>query len=407
MQLLSQIIIHRKTDEATIQLLQGDLTAIPTEHASDIVVISAYPGSYLPIRGTLMAALYDKGIFIGEMEKDKEVNLVDQLGCWLSKPLKEKQQKQFNFKRILCFEPGSAVLENESVVGNIFRCINIFAFDKQNSVIAMPVVASGNQKVPLAKMLPATLEAAVFWLENGLPLNAIKLVLYSDKQVNDSLLIFNAFRDEYELLHSISEEEDYFPGAFYESEKNFAPGNYTVGSGRVELGEYDSLDATLERSPSEETAASAPSMSPLSPVNQLDEETGGYDYFLSYAHTNSDLINSFVENLQQQNKQLRIFYDKDSIPPGGLWIKQISDAIQKAGKVLVFLSPDYDNSLVCWDEFQCAKLMEYNRKTSVIQTIYLYNYKNEMPPIMGIYSYLDCREGDKEKLISCISEILK
>ena len=74
--------------------------------------------------------------------------------------------------------------------------------------------------------------------------------------------------------------------------------------------------------------------------------------------------------------------------------------------MLVFLSPDYDNSPVCWDEFQCAKLMEYNKRTSMIQTIYLYNYKNEMPPIMGIYSYLDCREGDIEKLKACITKIL-
>jgi hypothetical protein len=64
---------------------------------------------------------------------------------------------------------------------------------------------------------------------------------------------------------------------------------------------------------------------------------------------------------------------------------------------LIFLSPDYSNSLVCWDEFQCAKLIEYNSKKQIIQTIYLYN-DIAMPPIMGIYSWADCREGDKEKL---------
>ncbi len=147
MKLLSQIIVHRQQKDATIQLLQGDLTAIPAEHAADILIVSAFPGSYEPYSKTLMAALYQKGIFIGEMAKNKEIDLRSQLGCWLSKPVSDEQQKQFNFKQILCFEPGAEVHEDKAVVGNIFRCINTFAFEQQNNVIAMPVVASGNQKV--------------------------------------------------------------------------------------------------------------------------------------------------------------------------------------------------------------------------------------------------------------------
>jgi hypothetical protein len=138
----------------------------------------------------------------------------------------------------------------------------------------------------------------------------------------------------------------------------------------------------------------------------VKEKEENYDFFISYAHTHSELINTFVQHLKQKNSKLKIFYDKDSIPPGGLWIKQISDTIQKSKKVLVFLSPDYDKSPVCWDEFQCAKLLEYNRKKSVIQTIYLYKYENEMPLIMGIYSYLDCREGDREKLLATIPKLI-
>ena len=57
---------------------------------------------------------------------------------------------------------------------------------------------------------------------------------------------------------------------------------------------------------------------------------------------------------------------------------------------------------------QCAKLMEYNRKKSMIQTVYLYGYKEtEMPLIMGIYSYIDCREGSREKIADCIDKLLK
>jgi hypothetical protein len=429
MKLLSHIIIHRKDDNAAIELLQGDLTAIPKEHATDILVISAYPGSYVPASKTLIAALYDKGIFVGEMAKDKEVDLTGQLGCWLSKPLSEEQQKLFNIRRILCFEPGKAVLENETVVGNIFRCINTFAFDSQNNVIAMPVVASGNQKVPLEKILPATLDAAIFWLENGLPLKSIKLVLLNDGQVEESLPKFNEIRwkyempqlkkdkearltdvvqkvkRKYEIPHLEIEEKARLTDILQKVKRNFRPGKYNIRGGGILL-KSDGTSPHTGKSPEEllppAQAAPASNKIPVQPTGSAYS----YDYFISYAHAHSDLITSFVKSMKLKNSNLRIFYDRNSIPPGGLWIRQISDAIQKAGKVLVFLSPDYDKSPVCWDEFQCAKVMEYNRKKQVIQTIYLYNYKDEMPPIMGIYSYVDCREGDMDKLVACIPALL-
>jgi hypothetical protein len=103
MELLSQITIHREQSDAAIQLLHGDLTAIPPEHAADLLVVSAFPNSYVPIPKTLMAALYDKGIYVGEMAENKEIDLRNQLGCWLSKPVSKEQQEQFNFTQILCF----------------------------------------------------------------------------------------------------------------------------------------------------------------------------------------------------------------------------------------------------------------------------------------------------------------
>ncbi len=136
----------------------------------------------------------------------------------------------------------------------------------------------------------------------------------------------------------------------------------------------------------------------------VSEKKKNYDFFISYAHTHSELINKFVEQLKKTDNKINVFYDKDSIPPGSLWLKQISETIKNSKKVLVFLSPDYDNSPVCWDEFQCAKLLEYNLKTSVIQTIYL--YKHDLPLIMGIYSYIDCREGDVNKLLKAIHQLI-
>jgi hypothetical protein len=364
MKLISYINIRREGTNAAIQLLQGDLSQIPREYTTDILVMAAFPGDYIALPGSLMLALKQKGLSVESMANDKETDLREQLGCWLSKPLSPADQQKFNFRRVLCFEPGDSIREPREVVGNIFRCINSFVFDDDNNVVAMPIIGTGYQKVPVEKMLPALLEACYFWLQSGLPLETIRIVVQSEEKTRQALDIFNAFK------HSAS------PGDEEE----------TLG---VEDDQPDQPEPKAE------------------PVKPLPADTG-YDYFLSYAHVHAKEVQYFVEELKSRKSTLSIFYDKDSIPPGGLWIQQISAAIQRTSKVLVFLSPDYDKSPVCWDEFQCAKLMEYNRRQSIIQTVYLYGHKTtEMPLIMGIYSYIDCREGSREKIKACIDQLLK
>ncbi|MEP7106770.1 MAG: toll/interleukin-1 receptor domain-containing protein [Ferruginibacter sp.] len=400
MQLLSEIKIPRSSGEAVIQLLQGDLTAIPKEHATDILVISAYPGSYVPVNKTLMAALYNKGILVGELAKNKEIDLLEQLGCWLSRPLSEEQQEIFHFEQILCFEPCLHTNQQETIVGNIFRCINTCAFNERINVIAMPVLASGCQKVPLQKMLPAILDAGIFWLDSGLPLNCIKLVLHSDEQVGEAFPIFERAREQNELKNSVNEGDMRGLEALRimkESDKSMPQGEETMPM----------VESTIIDMAREEIKKEHPAPPPA--MNGIYEEQGesmeGYDYFISYAHTHSSLVNSFVKSILERHRQIKLFYDRSSIPAGGLWIKQISDAIQKAKKVLIFLSPDYNKSMVCWDEFQCAKLIEYNSRKPIIQTIYLYN-DTALPPMMGIYSWIDCREGNVESFKECIDKLI-
>jgi hypothetical protein len=373
MKQLSQITIQRVSGTATIDLLLGDLSALPLAHATDILVISAFPGDYTPLAGSLIGALHQQGLSIAALAQDKETDLRGQLHCWLSKPLPKAAQQKFNVKRILCFEPGERIADPQEAVNNIFRCINTFVFDEDNNEVAMPIVASGSQRVPLQQMLPALLQAAVFWLQNGLPLTSIKLAVYHQDQEEQAVNIFNAIKNNLQA----PPQQEKIPAAPSFSEVPSPP-------------------------------ASAVTPRPVEPGIQPAPVKKGYDYFLSYAHKHAREVQYFVDELTRSNNSLAVFYDKDSIPPGGMWIQQISAAIQQADKVLVFLSPDYDNSPVCWDEFQCAKLMEYNRKKSIIQTVYLYGHQQtEMPLIMGIYSYIDCREGNTEKIQRCVQQLIK
>lgn len=423
MLLLSQIKITCAGEDAFIQLLHGDLTAIPKEHAADILVISAYPNDYSTVdKKTLMSALYNKGIVVADLAKDKEIDLLANLNCWLSKPLSKAQQDQFNFKKILCFEPPSGN-EKEKVVANIFRCINTFAYDTQNNIIAMPVLASGNQKVPMDKMLPAIIDASLFWLESGLPLNCIKLVLYSEEQVESALPLFLNAKQQYDLKKAVqngnvSASEAWNLQQLRNRESSIQAAMPIVATELEELTEKEKFIArsTIPIPPPAPAPAPAPASMPVSqPASASKEEvkkethknqsSKTYDLFISYSHKHAPQVKIFVETILEKKPELNIFYDRTTIPAGGLWIKLISDAIQNSNTVICILSPEYSASDVCWDEFQCAKAKEYRTKQSIIKTINFYNDAN-LPLIMSIYSYIDCTEGDIDKLKNCVTDLL-
>jgi hypothetical protein len=347
MELLSQLTVHRTSGDAIIQLLLGDITALPEEYAVDLLVVSAFPGDYTPVDGTIIGSLHRKGISVASLADHKEADLTTQLGCWLSAPVDQDLQYQLHFERILCFESGHLSSKTEELVGNIFRCINTFAFNEAVSSVALPIVATGNQRGEAGKVFAALLDAAIFWLENDLPLNFIRFCVIDGDDADTAKNIFREKRTAYQK--KLADTRDLAPAA----------------------------------------AAPPPPR---------------YDYFISYAHVHTSEVEEFVKAMKEKNQGLRIFYDRSSIPAGGQWIRLISDAIQQAESVICVLSPQYSKSDVCWDEFQCAKLKEYRLHKPVIKTVYLYSDK-DLPPIMGIYSYIDCTEGDLQKFRSAAQQI--
>jgi len=379
MELLDTITVQQPNKTAEIQLFRGDLSAIPDEHEVDLLIVSAFPDDYTPNPGSVIGSLYERGLSVEEMATDKLTDLRSQLNCWLSQPLTATEQELMHFRQLICFEPHRNTEDAVEAVGNIFRCLNYFALDESFNVIAMPVVASGNQKISFRKMMPALIKAAIFWLDQGLPIDCIKIAIIKEEDIPTAKEIFAEERNVYAQQNN--------PAAAISTAQ--IPGG-TAGAGFA------------APAPQAAMPASAPAPAAPAPV-----KTGtGLDMFISYAHLQTEQVQHFVDRLKIRNPGMNVFYDRNSIPSGGLWLKQISDAISRADRILIFLSPDYSRSPVCWDEFQCAKIREYNSGKSLIQTIYLMS-DAELPPIMTLNSWIDCREGDLEKLSSACDQLLQ
>ena len=159
MELIDHITVYHNSEPRFIQLYQGDLTQISEKDAVDILVVSAFPGDYNPIPGTLIGALADqKGVSVSHLAKDKDADLRNSFSCWLSKPI---TANEVNFKRILCFEPLKRDKNVPEVVGDIFQSLIAFLSNSESlQDIAMPLVATGSQMASKQDILSAIVEAA-------------------------------------------------------------------------------------------------------------------------------------------------------------------------------------------------------------------------------------------------------
>ncbi len=423
MQIIDELTVlpHRGDgQEASIQLLAGDLAAIPPTHAVDALVVSAFPDSYTPNPGTLFSSLFERGLDMRAIARRKEEDERVRLGCWLSQTLSPELASRFNFRRIICFEPlypafvadaGNERTNIEDRVGFVFRCLNNFIIPDRDGQrrfdidsVAMPLLATGNQQVALEDLLPRLLDAAIFWLEQGLPIRQLKIVAFSGEKATAAAALFAASRQRHQQrlaggraaagraptgdrvpLQRLAEQmvatceqhlrQDLL-GAAADDEKEL----------------LQRLFARIDRRP---PAAAGPGQTAAAAV--ADDDAGAYDFFISYAHRQEREVAEFVRALQQCAPSARVFHDRKSIPVGGQWLRIISDAVNRTRHFIAILSPDYTASPVCWDEFQCAKLKEYSTRQSMIRTLRLYS-ERELPPIIGIYSYIDCAEGDLDRL---------
>ena len=119
---LDTLEVSTSTGETKIiKLCAGDLSKIPPQWSVDFLLLSTFPGNYIPTSTSVVGALSREGINVRRLAKHKEEDLRRNFFCWCSKPLEEVfEKKSYPFKRLLCFEPKGDQNVSESV-GMLFR----------------------------------------------------------------------------------------------------------------------------------------------------------------------------------------------------------------------------------------------------------------------------------------------
>ena len=194
MRLLATWSIDPSGGRRTIELLQGDLSRLPTEHAVDILVVSAFAGDYLPTQSSLIGGLDRAGVSVAALAKRKAVDMREQFSCWLSQPI----GKEFSFRRLLCIESGWRGSPPE-ISADLFRALAPYLLtDCPNASVAMPIIGAGDQGWPTGDMIDSVLRAAISWIQRGLPLRLLKIVAYSQTNSDITYSRFISMREKQE-----------------------------------------------------------------------------------------------------------------------------------------------------------------------------------------------------------------
>lgn len=126
--------------------------------------------------------------------------------------------------------------------------------------------------------------------------------------------------------------------------------------------------------------------------------------FISYAHEDVDAAVLIAKELQSLQPGIRIFMDRMSIDIGAAWQPEIFEAIDACRKVLALFSPSYLQSKVCKEEFNIAWVRSREADEDCVFPIFLLSAL--LPTYMKYRLYVDCREGDENKLRTACSNLL-
>ena len=150
--------------------------------------------------------------------------------------------------------------------------------------VAMPIVASGNMQVPREEMLMAILAAAGRWMEFGLALDRLRIVMHAYQRGHDAAIAV-----------------------------------------------FDDFAHGVQRRPSAAAVCREPQ---VTPATSGDE--GELKIFISYAHADGrPSVDEIRSHIAASAPGVRILVDVVHIDVGMYWQTRISDLIQSSNVVIV------------------------------------------------------------------------
>lgn len=342
--LLADWKIRHHRQLRTIGLYLGDLAKLPSRDAVDVLVVSAFSDDYMPTPSSLIGALYENGISVADLARDKQKDMREEFSCWISKPV----PKAKGFKRILCIESGWRGSPPE-ITNDIFRALAPCSVSEiRNGSVAMPLLGAGDQGYSSEEMMRSILQAAVFWLRRGMSLGQLKIVVHSEEAAGPAR---NAFLE-------------------------------------AKQADQTRQDSTRKMG-----------------LTRATKPNKAYDVFLSYAHKDLSAAKAVVKAINARDPGARVFFDREELAAGESWVLNIADSLDASRRVAPLYTPNYWKSPYCRDEFAAAYIRQRDTGRTILFPLYFRSA--DIPSLFRTVQFTDCREGDAKKLANACRALCK
>jgi hypothetical protein len=209
--------------------------------------------------------------------------------------------------------------------------------------VAMPIVASGNQRVPREEMLAAILAAAGRWMDFGLPLNRLRIVMHRYDPHEAAIAAFDAF-------------------------------------------------ALSVQGGSTPSSAGRTGAKPAGMGNPHEPKV-----FISYAHADGrPAVDEIRSHISAVAPNVRTLVDIVDIDVGTYWQTRIAELIESSNKVALVVTEGFWQSKVCLEEYNMARVLDSDRGGGALFPIYALSC--DLPLHFRTLNYVDCREADQKRL---------
>eukprot|EP00795_Rhopilema_esculentum_P000775 gene776-10504_t len=327
-----------------IHLSYGSVTKLSKKEEVDVLVVSAFPNNYVETPWSVIGALRrDLGISVQDLANDKEEDLRTIFSCWWSRELPEDK----SIRRILCFEgsykPGA---RSTTVIGEIFRCLVSLSKGTEIKVM-MPLISTGHQGCEYETILSLIVEAAIHWMEIGLLLRVLKIVVYVKdmKQIQSDFLLkkFRLLKDQW-----LKEKE------------------------------------------------SRKKLKKAHPVR--------YDVYLSYCPSDQQLAAGIIGKLESLYEDISIYAERQEINQDKTWQDHIYEVMVSCARIITVLNPNFLTDEACLEQYNIALCCSRNMKRDYLAPLYVETV-DKMPTYMSLIQYIDCRPFSDDLLRNACSVV--
>jgi O-acetyl-ADP-ribose deacetylase (regulator of RNase III) len=188
----------------SFEIYQGDITNL--DFSVDILAVSVAPNCYIPVKNTVVGALFENHkINLEELLDRCEFDLREPFSCWVSKEISNPK-----FKRLLCAEILYSMdkeTDIQEIIESVFIILSILESKEiEIKTIALPLLGTGILSNDINWVIKSILDYSLKYLQRSQYLNRVILVAYEEEKAE---LLDKAMNEVLHRVKIVLPKEEY------------------------------------------------------------------------------------------------------------------------------------------------------------------------------------------------------